>query len=172
MGSIPGPGLILAIVALGLSACARDQAGALEAHLARWFVLDDMRYFASKMRCTTAVFALEQPQPRPALSVQNDIETARRQFRMGRLGAIRMDGYSPNDLTDALLLSSDGAFGKEALASVAQAKPCFVGTAAERVLRQAFTRAGGTLVYDRDGEGVIVLDPMALVVVYVAGDLW
>jgi hypothetical protein len=160
------------LLAAVLSACARDDAAALDAHLSKWFTLEKMRFFKSKMRCTTAVFTLESPMPRPALSVQNDVDVARRQFRMGRLGAIRIDGYSPNDLTDALLLSNDGAFGKEALASVAQGKPCFVDTAAEQVLRRAFTRKGATLVYDRDSEGVIVLDPAAMVIVYVAGDLW
>lgn len=161
-----------ALCLLLLSGCARDDSATLKLRLSQWFELGDQVSFRSRMRCTAAVFDVTAPEPRPGLSVQRQIDVARRQFRMGRLGAIQMANFSPNDLSDALLLSGDGTFGKQALAAVAQAGPCFQDTEAERFLRNAFTRKGATLVYDRQSEGVIVLDPFAMVVVYVAGDVW
>ena len=155
-----------------LCACARDSEETIEARLAGWFHLGDRFAFQSRMRCTAAAFEVVEDRPKSTLAVQMDLVNAKRQFRQGRVGAIRMGSFSPNDMADALLLSGDGAFGKQALAAVAQAVPCVVGTGVEGLFRNALTRPGGTLVYDHLTEGVIVLDPIAMVVVYLAGDVW
>lgn len=171
IGNISKVALLTAVVAV-LFACTRDSEKTIEARLAGWFHLGDRLAFQSRMRCTAAAFEVVEGTPKSTLAVQMDLENAKRQFRQGRVGAIRMGGFSSNDMADALLLSGDGAFGKQALAAVAQAVPCVEGTSVQGLFRNALTRPGGTLVYDHLTEGVIVLDPIGMVVVYVAGDVW
>lgn len=163
---------LLVFVLLTVTACARDREEALRARLSAWFYLDSATYFQSKARCTAAVFALDAPIPRPAMTVHASVNMAKKAFGEAGLSAFRIPGYSPNDLTDALLLSGRGTFGKEALAAAAQAVPCFEGTRAEGQLREALTRKGATLAYDRGSDGMIVLDPETLRLFYVAGDVW
>lgn len=159
-------------LSLALAGCARDDSAELRARLDRWFELQDTVYFKSKKRCTVAAFLVETATPRETLPVISDFETAIAQFRDGRIAAIRMEAHSPHDITDAMLLTGDGAFGKEALAAVSQSVACFKGTQAEGTLLQAMTRRGATLAYDKDSEGLMILDPGAMAVFYVAGDVW
>ena len=167
-----GFSFILLAAALALAGCARDDNGELWSRLNRWFDLGPTVYFESKFRCTVAIYRVETDEPRTSFPVQRDPQTAKQQFRIGRLAAVRMPGYSPHDIADALLLSGDGVFGREALAAAAQAGPCFQGTIAERALLRAMTRRGATLAYDRENEGMILLDPESMAVFYVAGDVW
>ncbi|MGR3511634.1 MAG: hypothetical protein ACU0GG_02635 [Paracoccaceae bacterium] len=161
----------LALV-MGLGGCARDTSAQLWAQLDRWFELEQALYFKSKFRCTVAIYRVASDAPRNSFPVQADPQTAKQQFRMGRGAAVRMAGYSPHDIADALLLSGDGVFGREVLAAAAQAGPCFRDTAAEGALRRAMTRPGATLAYDRESEGMMILDPDAMAVFYVAGDVF
>ncbi len=171
-GTLPMPRLAFLIFAVALAGCARDDEAALRDRLSGWFFLDARVYFKSKMRCTAAVYTIEEPGLRPALTVQNDPDRAKAALTRHGHAAIRMEGYSPHDLTDALLLSGAGAFGKEALGAAAQAVPCFEGTSAETQLLRALTRRGATMVYDRESEGLMILDPDAQRLFYVAGDVW
>lgn len=164
--------LVATALSLGLAGCSRDRNDALRADLDRWFHLGQTVYFESRFRCTVAIYRVQVAVPRSSLAVQADPQTAKEQFRIGRRAAVRMTGYSPHDIADALLLSGDGTFGKEVLAAAAQAGPCFKGTRAEPALFRAMTRRGGTLAYDRDSEGMLLLDPVSLMVFYVAGDVW
>ncbi len=157
---------------VALSGCSRDSEDALQARLSAWFFLDGQVYFHSKMRCTAAVYSLESHTPRPSFTVYSSANMAKTAFTEKGRSAFRIAGYSPNDLTDELLLSGRGTFGKQALAAAAQAVPCFKGTKAEAQLRDALTRPGATLAYDRGSEGMMVLDPDALLLFYVAGDVW
>ena len=160
------------MVLLMLGACARDSEDAVRARLAAWFYVDELKYFHSKTRCTAAVYEVAAVYPRPAMKVYSDVNMAKKAFTEVGLSAFQMARYSPNDLTDALLLSGRGTMGKQALAAAAQAVPCFKGTSAEAQLREALTRPGGTLAYDRGSDGLIVLDPDAMRLFYVAGDVW
>ncbi len=155
-----------------LSACARDDEAALRARLGQWFVLSDLVYFESHRTCTAAVFEVSLSEPRRALPVERSEQDAREVFRSKTVVAFRVEGYAPHDLADALLLTGDGSFGKQVLAAAAQAVPCFTASTAEARLRTALTRKGATLAYDRESEGMMVLDPVARLVFYVAGDVW
>ena len=164
-------GLCLAIVA-GLTACARNDEGDLRATMNQWFFLGDLEYFKSKTRCTAAVYRLRVVETRRALPVQGNVADAKAAFSTVGVSAFQIEGFSANDLTDALLLKGRGTMGKQVLAAAAQAVPCFEGTSAETKLRKALTRKGGVLVYDTGSEGAMVLDPVARLVFYVAGDVW
>ena len=158
--------------ALVLTACARDAEADLRSRLIRWFDVRTTIYFESHMRCTAAIYKVEAVEPKDSLPVQRDPENAKRAFRMGRVAAIQMAGFSPNDLTDAMLLSGDGIFGKQVLASAAQSVPCLESNMAKDALRTAMTRPGAVLAYDRQSEGLIILDPIAARLFYVAGDVF
>ncbi len=166
--------LVLAATALslGLAGCSRDDEGALSARLDRWFEVEEAVYFRSRFRCTVAIYRVASEEPRASFPVQRDLRTAKQQFRMGRRAAISMSNFSPHDIADALLLSGDGVFGREVLAAAAQAGPCFKDTMAEAHILRAMTRRGALLAYDRESEGLILLDPEQLAVFYIAGDVW
>ena len=165
------PGLLLTVL-LTLAGCARDSEDALRARLSQWFYLEEGTHFRSKSRCTAAVYNVAAAYTRPALTVHTSANLAKEAFSTGGLAALQMMGFSPNDLTDALLLTGRGTFGKQALAAAAQAVPCFEGTRAEGQLRDALTRPGAVMAYDRESEGLMVLDPEAMRLFYVAGDVW
>lgn len=162
---------LLALV-VGVSACARNDEDGLRATLNQWFFLGDLQYFKSKTRCTAAIYRLRVIETRRSLPIQGTVNDAKAAFSERGLSAFQMPGFSPNDLTDALLLKGRGTMGKQVLGSAAQAVPCFEGTSAESKLRRALTRKGATLIYDRKSEGLMVLDPEARLVFYVAGDVW
>ena len=164
--------LCLAIAVAGLTACARDDEAGLHDRLSTWFFIDETRFFRSKARCTAAMFSLSSIDPRPGLTVQSTPNRAKAAFDRGEVSALRMAGYSPNDLTDALLLTGRGTMGKEALAAGAQAVPCFKGTEAQGMLRDALTTAGATMAFDQGTDGLIILDPVHARLFYVAGDVW
>ncbi|MEO0916192.1 MAG: hypothetical protein AAFY31_04305 [Pseudomonadota bacterium] len=157
---------------MAVAGCARDDRAALHERLDQWFEVERSLYFKSKARCTVAMFQVDNAAPREGFAVASNPALAKAQFRGGRQAAVQMNAYSPHDLTETLLLSGDGVFGKEVLAAAAQAGPCFKGTEAERALLKAMTRRGAILAYDRDTEGMVVLDPDVMVVFYVAGDVW
>ncbi|MEM6386728.1 MAG: hypothetical protein AAF718_10885 [Pseudomonadota bacterium] len=138
----------------------------------RWFEVDNTRYFKSKARCTVAIFGLDSATPRDSFPVQKNPQIAKAQFRESSKAAIQMEELSPHDIADALLLDGDGIFGKQVLAAAALAGPCFSETEAEPALYRVMMRPGAILAYDRDTEGMILLDPIAMSVFYVAGDVW
>lgn len=161
--------LILILCLCALIGCARDDADALRARLDQWFVVDRGLYFKSEARCTAAMYSVAENVPRDGFAVQSTPDAAKAAFRAGPVAAIQMRGYSPNDLTDAMLLSGRGTFGKEALRAGARAVDCLTGTLTEGYLHVALTRPGALLAYDRDSEGVIVLDHLQGRLFYVAG---
>ena len=164
--------LSVVLFVLVLAGCARDEETALKSRLAAWFYVDDTLYFKSQARCTAAMFRVMSPRTRAILPVQDSVNAAKQAFTSDGLSAFQKPGYSPNDLTDALLLKGRGTMGKQALAAAAQAVPCFEGTKAEGYLREALTRPGGLMAYDRQSEGLMVLDPDMRRLFYVAGDVW
>lgn len=161
----------LALVAI-LAGCTRDDEAGLRERLSQWFVLGDVEFFASQARCTAAVYAVRSAMPRHGLKVSRTLEAAKAQFEKADQAAFRLERFSPNDLADALLLEGTGSFGREALASASQAVPCFKGKTAEGLLREALTRKGAMLAYDKTSEGMMVLDPEARLLFYVAGDVF
>ncbi|MCP3969967.1 MAG: hypothetical protein GY717_06565 [Rhodobacteraceae bacterium] len=110
--------------------------------------------------------------PRSNLSVQDHPDQAKTALRNQGVAAIRIDGMTPADLTDAMLLSGAGFFGKQALAAGALAGPCFDRSEIGAFLHDALTRPGATLAYDGVNEGLIILDPNRNRLFYIAGDVW
>ena len=154
-----------------MSACQRDDARDVRVRLAKWFDLDRQIYFTSLARCTVAVYAVKEIDPRESLAVTDTPKEAAKAFRNAEVIGIRMADYSPNDLTDAMLLDGDGAFGKEALRAGARSVDCMRGSFVEGHLRTALTRVGATLVFDKATEAVIVLDPVQERLYFIAGDV-
>ncbi len=173
-GHIPG-GTRLAtalIAALVAGSCARDGEAALRAHLEQWFFLGKTYYFESHMRCTAALIHVRIDRPRPGLAVQDHPEKAKAALRAEGVAAIRIPGLSPTDLTDAMLLSGTGTFGKEALAAGSLSGPCLGNKRVQGFLHEALTRPGATMVYDGATEGLMILDPARNRLFYIAGDVW
>ena len=164
--------LLLCVVLFVLPGCARDSEAAVRAQVGQWFFLGDALYFKSESQCTAAVYRVTVDRPRPQLRVATDPEVARAALRRNGVAALRIEGYSPHDLTDALLLSGDGGFGKQALHASALAAPCMKGTKAGARFFEALTRPGATLAYDAESEGVMIFDEMRYLLFYVAGDVW
>ena len=161
----------LAMLAL-LSACARDREPHLRTMLDDWFHIGDTLHFTSHRRCTAAMFRLAIARPHDGFTVHDTPEEAVQALRDTGVSALRMERYAPHDLTDALLLSGDGFFGKQALHAGALAGPCLDGTPARTAFFAALTRPGATLAYEAENGGVMILDPVAMRLFYVAGDVW
>lgn len=155
-----------------VAGCARDSEATVRARLDGWFFLGSTLYFNSEQRCTAAVFALEQGEVREALPVQRLPEDARTAFRIAGRTALRVADHSPSDLIEALLMTGDGALGKQALAAGSQGVACTKGVEAEPYFRAALTQKGAALVYDAELGGLIVLDPEQGRLFFVAGDVW
>lgn len=162
----------LALCLVLVVGCARDGEDTVRARLEGWFFLGPTLYFNSEQRCTAAVFALEQRDVRKALPVQRLPEDARTAFRISGRTALRVADYSPNDLIDALLLTGDGALGKQALAAGSQGVACTKGAEAEPYFSAALTQVGATFVYDAELGGLIVLDPEQGRLFFIADDVW
>lgn len=163
----------LAVLALVfLAACERDSESALRTKLGQWFFLGQTAYFESRSRCTGAMIHVTLAQPRANIAVQTNLEEAKDAFRADGMAAIQIDGMTPAQLTDALLLSGQGTFGKQALAAGALAVSCFQGTEIGALLFEALNRPGAMLAYDMQTTGLMILDPDEKRLFYVAGDVW
>lgn len=163
---------LLLAVGLALSACARDRETRVRGLLEPWFYLGDTLHFTSRRTCTAAMFRIAIDRPKPGLAVADDPEAARAALARTGVAALRMVGSSPHDLTDQLLLSGDGSFGRQALHAGALGGPCLEGTPAGRAFFLALTRPGATLAYEARNAGLIILDPVGMRLFYVAGDVW
>ncbi|MEO0990297.1 MAG: hypothetical protein AAFX00_05015 [Pseudomonadota bacterium] len=164
-----------ALVLAGLSilgGCIRDGEDALRDRMDQWFYVEKPIYFESRMRCTAALYLVEEIEARPALTVQSLPEAARMDFRRDGLAALRVEGRTPHELTDALLMSQDGALGKQALAAGALAGDCFKGTEVAGYLSDALQRPGAMMAYDSESDGLMVLDPDLARLFYLGGDVW
>jgi hypothetical protein len=155
-----------------LVACERDGEAAIRARLDQWFYLGNTVFFASRSRCTGALIDLESDRIRPSMAVQTTLDRAKSALAANGAAAIRIEGMTPTALTDALLLSGTGEFGKQALAAGALAVSCFKGTEMGDLLFQALNKTGATLAYDMQNSGLMILDPTARRLFYVAGDVW
>lgn len=157
---------------VGLTGCDRDSEAGVRETLEAWFYMGQTRYFDSRRRCTAAVFSVRVDRPRPELEVQDNLAAAMAAMRSSGFGAIRMADYSPNDLTDNMLLEGDGAFGSQVLGTAAQAGDCTDDDTARQQVLEALTRKGATLVYDSSHGALVVLDPARMRVIYMEGEPW
>lgn len=163
----------LAMLAFTLfSACERDAEATLRSKLDQWFYLENTIYFASRSRCTGAMIDVASDRMRPSIPVQTNPDRAKEALAANGVAAIRINGMTPTALTDAMLLSGTGEFGKQALAAGALAVSCFKGTEMGVLLYQALNKPGATLAYDMQSAGLMILDPGKRRLFYVAGDVW
>jgi len=165
--------LVLATLALALtSACDRDTETALRSRLNQWFFVSDTAYFASRPRCTGAMFHVSVDRPRPGLALESDPDRAKNALTARGVAALRIGGLSPAELTDLLLLFGQGSFGKQALPAGALAGHCFEDRKISGYLHEALNRPGAILAYDGATEGLMILDTDRNRLFYVAGDVW
>lgn len=155
-----------------LTACERDAEVALRSQLDQWFYLGTTAFFISRSRCTGAMIDLESDRMRPSIPVQTNPDRAKAALAANGVAAIQIEGMTPTALTDAMLLSGTGEFGKQALAAGALAVSCFKGTEMGDLLYEALNTPGATLAYDMKTAGLMVLDPGKRRLFYVAGDIW
>ena len=163
---------VLPFACVMLSACERDSETKLRSELDNWFFLGDTVYFKSQMRCTGAVFRVAVASPRSSLSVQDDPARAKAAFQSSTVAAIQMEGRTPVEMTDAMLLSGTGVFGKQVLAAGALVGACFEDPELSGLFHDVLTRPGALLAYDRTTDGLIVVDPLGSRLYYIAGDVW
>ena len=154
-----------------LTSCSRDDESQIRVHLAQWHMLGDTQYFQSGPRCTGAIFSLRSTRTLPPLKVQTDTEKAKEILRRESVAVIRMPGVSPAELTDLMLLSGDGYFGRQALAAAALAPSCFDDDASAQV-RAALQRPHGMLGYELENQGLMIVDHETQRLFYIAGDVW
>ena len=152
--------------------CARNSEAEVRTRLEGWFYLAETLFFNSEQRCTAAAFALNEIEVRNALPVQRLPGDARASLAIQGRTALQIEGYSPNDLIEGLLMMGNGALGKEALAAGAQGAACLAGRGATAAFQAALTQVGATIAYDRDLDGLIVLDPAQGRLFFIAGDVW
>ncbi len=155
-----------------LSACERDREDRLRAGLAEWFFLSETLYFRSEARCTGAVITVTVGRPRPALAVQNNTDRAVQALVTDGIAAIQVDGRSPAELTEHMLTTGYGTFGRQVVAAGALAGDCFGDDEVDAQIYDALTRPGATLAYDSGNSALMILDPGRNRLFYVAGDAW
>ncbi|UWQ15069.1 hypothetical protein K3556_04015 [Aliiroseovarius sp. M344] len=159
----------LSLVSLGLAGCDRNNADDLRAELEQRFFLGETLFFESKQRCTAAVFRATENDVKQGVVSHDDPETAQAAYRREGTAVFRRAGLSPHDLTDILLMSGDGAFGKQALAAAALVEGCLTKEISIG-FKVALTRPGATLAISDALGGVIILDPVDRKLYFAAGD--
>lgn len=156
---------------LTLSGCDLHRESSLRATLSAWFQLGETLSFESGMRCTAAVFRARSNEVGPGLPMGDTPSEAQEIYGLVGLAGIRIDGVSPHQLTEAMLLANDGWFGKHALGAAAQVGPC-LSDEMQVGFRLAMTRPGALLAYSAELDGVMVLDPVDRKLFFAAGDTY
>ncbi|WP_424944200.1 hypothetical protein [Aliiroseovarius crassostreae] len=162
---------VAAGILLTLGGCDLHRESSLRATLSAWFQLGETLSFESGMRCTAAVFRARTNDVGPSLPLGDSPSEAQGIYGLVGLAGIRMEGVTPHEMTEAMLLANDGWFGKHALGAAAQVGPC-LNDEIETGFRLAMTRPGALLAYSAELDGVIVLDPVDRKLFFAAGDTY
>lgn len=152
-----------------LSGCNLHHEGALRTALEPYFTLGDTLSFDSRMTCTAAVFRAALNDVKPDMPLAATSTEAQDLFRKAGKVALRAPGQTPHALTDEMLKTEDGAFGRQALAAAALVGKCLSDTDSQDFHR-ALTRPGATIAYDTRVGGMMVLDPVERKLFFAAGD--
>ena len=152
-----------------LAGCARDREADVRALLDGWFFLGETEHFTATRTCTGAVFRVEVPAPRPELDVLDSTAAAQIRFRAEGFAVLQVDGRTPHELVDELLLSPSGDMGRQTLSNASGAADCFGETPYRSTLREALTQQGAYLIYDAGSDSFMVLDDRRYRVFYVSG---
>ncbi|KPN64444.1 hypothetical protein SAMN04488527_101475 [Aliiroseovarius crassostreae] len=162
---------VMAGMLLALGGCDLHRESNLRATLSAWFQLGDTLGFESGPRCTAAVFRVRTNEVGPDLPMGESPSDAQGIYGLVGRAAIQMEGVSPHQLTDTMLLANDGWFGKHALGAAAQVGPC-LNDQIEPGFYAAMTRPGAVLAYSAELDGVMVLDPVERKLFFAAGDTY
>lgn len=152
-----------------LSGCNLHRETALRAALEQYFTLGDTLSFQSRLTCTAAVFRAAQNEVMGDMPLAGSSVQAQNLFRDAGKAAVRAADKTPHELTDEMLTTEDGAFGRQALAAAALVGKCLSETDSQDFHR-ALTRPGAVLAYDMDVGGVMILDPVERKLFFAAGD--
>lgn len=152
-----------------LTGCNLHGEADLRTSLGQYFTLGDTLSFDSKMTCTAAVFRAALNDVKPEMPLATSSVEAQELFRGSGKAALRADGQTPHDLTNEMLATEDGMFGRQALAAAALVGKCLSETDSKDFHR-ALTRPGATIAYDTGVGGVMILDPVERKLFFAAGD--
>ncbi|WP_424939449.1 hypothetical protein [Aliiroseovarius sp. S253] len=152
-----------------LSGCNLHSEKKLRTSLEQYFTLGDTLFFNSKMTCTAAVFRAALNDVKPEMPMAATSLETQEFFRSTGKAAVRAEGQTPHALTDEMLTTEDGAFGRQALAAAALVGKCLSDTNSQDFHR-ALTRPGATIAYDTGVGGVMILDPVERKLFFAAGD--
>lgn len=152
---------------LALSGCSKE--AALRDRLGAYFALGDTLYYEQKYSCQAAVFRARDNDPRPALALSDDSAKAQAAFRDSGLAAVANPRATPKDLADAMLMSDDGALGRQVLAAAALVGKC-VDDDRAYLIKRALLGRGNLLGYDTQLGGAFLLDRETRVLIFFAGD--
>lgn len=101
-------GVLAALAAvITLGGCDLHRESKLKATLSAWFQLGDTLAFESGPRCTAAVFRARSNEIGPDLPMGQSPSDAQGIYGLVGRAAIRMEGVSPHQLTDTMLLAND-----------------------------------------------------------------
>jgi hypothetical protein len=153
--------------ALTLGGCSKE--AALRDRLGAFFALGDTLYYQQELRCRAAVFRATDNAVGEALLVHADPYEAQAAYRQTGLGAVQNAAVPPRDLAEVMLLSGDGALGKQALAAAALVGDC-LDEATSRRIRLALQEKGNLLGYDAELGGAFLLDRSTRTVIFFAGE--
>lgn len=152
-----------------LSGCNLHSESKLRSSLEQYFTLGDTLSFESKLTCTAAVFRAALNDVKPDMPFAATSADAQELFRNTGKAALRAEGQTPHALTDEMLASEDGVFGRQALAAAALVGKC-LSDSDSHDFHRALTRPGATIAYDTGVGGVMILDPVERKLFFAAGD--
>lgn len=162
----------IALIALLLSACARDNEASLRAQLDQWFYLGSTSYFVSKRDCTGAMFSVKIGKPRKTIALYDNVNNANFAFLNKTVVAVQVTDLSPAAVIDDMLQSGTSSFGRKALAAASLAGACFEDKGIAGNAYEAMKRTGAILAFDRESRGLMILDPAVDRLFFIRSDVW
>lgn len=163
---------LIALIALLLSACARDNEASLRAQLDQWFYLGSTSYFVSKRDCTGAMFSVKIGKPRKAIALYDNVNAANFAFMNKTVVAVQVTDVSPAAAIDDMLQTGTSSFGRQALSAASLAGACFEDKVVAGYAYEAMMRSGAILAFDRESRGLMILDTAVDRLFFIRSDVW
>lgn len=160
--------LVLISALAVLSGCTLDKEEAVRAQLSEWVQLGDTYFFESSSSCTAAVFHTENPRISSLLKPARSVDTGLQQLASGEPVLFKVSGKSPNALVEAIM-SRDLPHGIGVLNSGLAGVNC-MSELVKSIYHQAIMNPASRMAFIPDGDGIMVVDPQAMAVIYVRGN--
>ncbi|MBE1294966.1 hypothetical protein [Phycobacter azelaicus] len=151
-----------------LSACALDKEEEVRAHVSPWVKLGDTYFFESSSSCTAAVFHTESPRISSLVSKARSVSTGMKMLSEGKPVAFDVGGKTPNMLTEDIM-SRDLPQGISVLNSGLAGANC-MSELVKSIYYQAIMNPQSRLIFDPEGDAMIVVDRQAGALIYVRGN--